>query len=123
MTRMVGGGSVTSINFYQTPGEEEGTWDVHARVSIRPKTGESKAAKAIGYRVSWRVVRDMLGRPIQRVYHGERIVASPEEAADVCLRTLESVRKVPPNYWLWITDLEYDDWPDPLPRPQTWPPQ
>ena len=44
-----------------------------------------------------------------------------EDGADWCLAALQDVHGIG-DAWLWMTDLDFDDWPDPLPRPQVWPP-
>lgn len=49
-------------------------------------------------------------------------VGDIEQAAALCLAVMKDVFDVDPTTWLWITDVRYDDWPAPLPKPNVWPP-
>lgn len=44
-----------------------------------------------------------------------------DEGADWFLAALQDVHGIGQS-WLWITDLDFDNWPDPLPKPEAWPP-
>lgn len=44
-----------------------------------------------------------------------------DEGLDWCLAALQDVYKIG-DAWLWITDLHFENWPRPLPRPTQWPP-
>lgn len=46
---------------------------------------------------------------------------SVDDGAVWCLAALQDVHGIGQS-WLWITDLGFDDWPDPLPKPEPWPP-
>lgn len=44
-----------------------------------------------------------------------------DEGADWCFAALQDVHGIGDS-WLWITNLDFSEWPIPLPQPQTWPP-
>jgi hypothetical protein len=50
-------------------------------------------------------------------------VRDAEQAADVCLLVIQQVFTSGEERWLWITDVvAREDWPNPLPTPNVWPP-
>jgi len=52
-----------------------------------------------------------------------RLVKDAHIAAQIAIDVLRQVFGATDNAWLWITE-EYqpDSWPDPLPKPEIWPP-
>jgi hypothetical protein len=50
-------------------------------------------------------------------------VAGVDEALAICWTVLMELYRIPEDRWLWITDdPEYELWPNPLPKPEPWPP-
>jgi hypothetical protein len=80
-----------------------------------------KLAKEMGFEVIPReVYQPGTTKPVT-AYAAFKEVESPASAARDCISWFEQTKSLG-DAWLWITDLEYDDWPTPLPKPAIWPP-
>lgn len=107
--------------------DDEGEFSAYVRFGWQP-TGErdEEIAERLGVSIPRMSIEKnpFTGHTFEVAGLVRRTVAGVDEALWICLTVLREVIGIPDERWLWITDIEeFDDWPNPLPQPQRWPPE
>lgn len=100
----------------------ETTRSVPTLVAPAPKEEKLlERAERMGFTKSTRYTRNPFTGDKVEVPQITATFLDGEAGADWCLAAFQDIRGIG-DAWLWITDLPYEDWLDPLPMPDLWPP-
>jgi hypothetical protein len=107
----VGNGETVTFRRHPTPSIWVSRWETPDRESL---------ARSLGFEIKKRTAHHPFKGALELSY-AEKRFHDAEQGAEACLEWLQHAAKLGQS-WLWITNLSYDEWPDPLPKPTRWPP-
>lgn len=102
-------------------GPDNAGGDAEMTIDVPRDFKDKKPAKRAGFKLTSRTIYHPFTRESAKVPYLRAAFGDPDAGVRLCFAALQDVFGIGQD-WLWITSEPYDEWPQPLPRPEPWPP-